>query len=80
VAILIDEHDKPITDFLEQPERAAANRDLLKLFYSVVKELDPCIRFFLLTGVPRFSKVSIFSDLNNLNDISVTGWAAPTAR
>jgi phosphoserine phosphatase len=71
VAILIDEYDKPITDFLEQPERAAANRDLLKSFYSVVKDLDPCIRFFLLTGVSRFSKVSIFSDLNNLHDITL---------
>ncbi|MDW8203690.1 MAG: AAA family ATPase, partial [Cytophagales bacterium] len=61
VVILIDEYDKPIIDFLEQPEVAAANRDLLKNFYSVVKDLDPYIRFFFLTGVSRFSKVSIFS-------------------
>jgi Predicted AAA-ATPase/PD-(D/E)XK nuclease superfamily len=75
VAMLIDEYDKPITDFLGQDElpTALANRDTLKSFYSVVKDLDPYIRFFFLTGVSRFSKVSIFSDLNNLNDISVTG-------
>jgi phosphoserine phosphatase len=75
VAILIDEYDKPITDFLGRDELPTAleNREVLKSFYSVVKDLDPCIRFFLLTGVSRFSKVSIFSDLNNLNDISVTG-------
>ncbi|WP_250632533.1 ATP-binding protein [Rhodoflexus caldus] len=75
VAILIDEYDKPIIDFLGQDELPIAleNRDILKSFYSVVKDLDPYIRFFFLTGVSRFSKVSIFSDLNNLNDISVTG-------
>jgi hypothetical protein len=70
VAVLIDEYDKPITDFLEQPGRAVANRDLLKSFYSVIKDLDPYIRFFILTGVSRFSKVSIFSDLNNLQDLT----------
>jgi hypothetical protein len=71
VAILIDEYDKPIIDFLEHPVRAATNRDVLKNFYSVVKDLDPYIRFFFLTGVSRFSKVSIFSDLNNLHDITI---------
>jgi phosphoserine phosphatase len=75
VAILIDEYDKPIIDFLGQDELPTAleNRDILKSFYSVIKDLDPYIRFFFLTGVSRFSKVSIFSDLNNLDDISVTG-------
>ncbi|WP_250632684.1 ATP-binding protein [Rhodoflexus caldus] len=71
VVILIDEYDKPIIDFLEQPEKAAVNRDMLKNFYSVIKDLDPYIRFFFLTGVSRFSKVSIFSDLNNLHDITI---------
>jgi hypothetical protein len=73
VAILIDEYDKPITDFLGRDELPTAleNREVLKSFYSVVKDLDPCIRFFLLTGVSRFSKVSIFSDLNNLHDITL---------
>lgn len=58
-------------DFLEQPEKAAANRDMLKNFYSVIKDLDPYIRFFFLTGVSRFSKVFIFLDLNNLHDITI---------
>ncbi|MCS7019664.1 MAG: AAA family ATPase, partial [Bernardetiaceae bacterium] len=75
VVILIDEYDKPIIDFLGEDELPIAlqNRDILKSFYSVIKDLDPYIRFFFLTGVSRFSKVSIFSDLNNLNDISLTG-------
>ncbi|MCS7019994.1 MAG: AAA family ATPase, partial [Bernardetiaceae bacterium] len=63
VVVLVDEYDKPIIDFLEQPEQAVFHRELLKNLYSPVKGLDPYIRFFFLTGVSRFSKVSIFSDL-----------------
>ncbi len=75
VVILIDEYDKPIIDFLGKDEIhiAAENRDIMKNFYSPIKSLDPHLRFFFLTGVSRFSKVSIFSDLNNLNDISLGG-------
>lgn len=73
VVILIDEYDKPIIDFLGKDEIhiAEENREIMKNFYSPIKSLDPHLRFFFLTGVSKFSKVSIFSDLNNLNDISL---------
>jgi hypothetical protein len=73
VVILIDEYDKPIIEYLgkEQLPQALANRDILKEFYSVIKDLDAHIQFFFLTGVSKFSKVSIFSDLNNLHDITI---------
>jgi hypothetical protein len=72
VAILIDEYDKPITDVLEQGDNAQAHlhREMLRTFYSIVKGSSAHIRFFFLTGITRFSKVSLFSDLNNLVDIS----------
>ena len=71
VVILVDEYDKPILDHIENPDRAATLRDGLKNFYSVIKESDRYIRFCFITGVSKFSKVSIFSDLNNLRDISL---------
>jgi len=73
VVILIDEYDKPIIDFLGEDEKqfAITNRDILKEFYSPIKDLDASIRFFFLTGVSKFSKVSIFSELNHLNDLTL---------
>ena len=71
VVVLIDEYDKPILDALEVPEVARANRDYLRGLYAVIKDRDPCIRFAFLTGVSKFSKVSLFSGLNNLNDITL---------
>lgn len=71
VVVLIDEYDKPMLDALEHPEIAKANRDFLRGFYGVIKDYDAHIRFSLLTGVSKFSKVSLFSGLNNLNDISL---------
>lgn len=71
VVILIDEYDKPIIDYLNDPSKVDENRAVFKEFYSVLKDADAHIRFLLLTGVSRFSKVSIFSDLNNLQDITV---------
>lgn len=71
VVILIDEYDKPITDYLEDLEKVEENRSVFKSFYSVLKDADQYIRLLLLTGVSRFAKVSIFSDLNNLNDITI---------
>lgn len=71
VVILIDEYDKPITDYLEDLERVEENRSVFKSFYSVLKDADEYIRLLLITGVSRFPKVSIFSDLNNLNDITI---------
>ncbi|MBI4649643.1 MAG: AAA family ATPase [Bacteroidia bacterium] len=73
VVILIDEYDKPIIDFLEkgQISKALENREILKNFYSVLKGNDAHIRFLFITGVSKFSKVSIFSDLNHLTDITL---------
>ena len=73
VAILIDEYDKPIIDYLENNklEQAEENREILKTFYSGIKAQDGFIRFLFITGVSKFSKVSIFSDLNNLEDITM---------
>lgn len=70
VAILIDEYDKPIVDFLDDPDKADHNREVLRGFYAAIKGNASYIRFFFLTGVSKFSKVSIFSELNNLKDIS----------
>lgn len=71
VVVLIDEYDKPILDAVDNLELALHNRDRLKGFYGVLKPADPYLRFTLLTGVSKFSKVSVFSDLNNLNDITM---------
>lgn len=70
VILLIDEYDKPIIDYLTNVEQARKNQEILKRFYSVIKDSDPYLRFLLITGVSKFSKVSIFSDLNNLQDIT----------
>lgn len=72
VVILIDEYDKPIIDFIEDIPKAEENRDVLKNFYSVLKGNDANIKFLFITGVSKFSKVSIFSDLNHLDDITLT--------
>ena len=71
VAVLVDEYDKPILDALEVPEVARANRDFLRGLYSTVKFADAHIRFTFITGVSKFSKVSLFSGLNNLKDITL---------
>ena len=73
VVILIDEYDKPLIDYLDKSNQATAtaNRDTLKIFYSILKDAEQYIKFLLITGVTKFSKVSIFSDLNNLTDIAL---------
>ena len=71
VAVLIDEYDKPILDALEVPEIAGANRDYLQGLYATIKDCDSHVRFCFLTGVSKFSKVSLFSGLNNLRDITL---------
>ena len=71
VVVLVDEYDKPILDNIANPEVAAQMRDGLKDLYSVLKEADPHLRFVFLTGVSKFSKVSLFSGLNNLTDITL---------
>ena len=71
VVILIDEYDKPLLQSIGNESLQADYRNTLKAFYGVLKSCDKYIQFALLTGVTKFSKVSIFSDLNNLNDISM---------
>ena len=71
VVVLVDEYDKPILDALESPEIARANRDFLRGLYGTIKDSDAHVRFTLLTGVSRFSRVSLFSGLNNLKDITL---------
>ena len=71
VVILIDEYDKPLLNTVGNPELQDAYRSKMKAFYSVMKTQDRYIKFGFITGVTRFSKVSIFSDLNNFTDISM---------
>jgi hypothetical protein len=71
VAVLIDEYDKPILDNITDSGTALLMREGLKNFYSVIKSADADIRFAFMTGVSKFSKVSLFSGLNNLNDITL---------
>ena len=69
--VLVDEYDKPLLEAVQNPELEEANRATLKGFYSILKDADEHLRFVLITGVTKFSKVSIFSDLNQLRDISL---------
>ncbi|MCU0467386.1 MAG: ATP-binding protein [Arcicella sp.] len=72
VVVLIDEYDKPIIDYLGvQTKLALENRDTMKAFYSILKDADPHLKLVFITGVSKFSRVSIFSDLNNLDDITI---------
>ena len=72
VVLLIDEYDKPIIDYLGGDiGQARENQQVLKNFYSVIKDSDPYLRLVFITGVSKFSKVSIFSDLNNLYDLTI---------
>ncbi|MBQ0129414.1 MAG: AAA family ATPase [bacterium] len=71
VVILVDEYDKPLLQAIGNPELQEAYRATLKGFYGALKSMDGCIRFAFLTGVTKFGKVSVFSDLNNLRDISM---------
>ena len=72
VALLIDEYDKPIIDFLEKHEieQAKFNRDVLREFYGVLKNSDELLELVFITGISKFAKVSLFSHLNNLDDIT----------
>ena len=82
VVTLIDEYDKPLLDIEDDETLYEKNQRILKSFFGNLKSMDRYIRFAFITGVGRFSKVSIFSDLNNLNDISmvneyaeICGWS-----
>ena len=71
VVVLVDEYDKPLLQCLHNEELLEAYRSMLKAFYGVLKSADKYLRFAFLTGVTKFSQVSVFSDLNQLNDISL---------
>ncbi|MBQ6669579.1 MAG: AAA family ATPase [Deltaproteobacteria bacterium] len=71
VVVLIDEYDKPILDNIGNIEAAEEMRQALRSFYTVLKSCDEYLRFVLLTGISKFSKVGVFSAMNNLNDISM---------
>ena len=71
VVVLIDEYDKPMLDKIGNIELAEQMREQLRGFYSIIKAADKHLRFVMLTGVSKFSKVSIFSGLNNLEDITL---------
>jgi hypothetical protein len=75
VVLLVDEYDKPIIDYLDDMEQAEANRAVLKNFYSVIKDSDPYLELVFITGVSAFSKVSIFSELNNLENLTLSRFA-----
>ncbi len=74
VALLIDEYDKPIIDFLEKSdiETGKANRDVLREFYGVLKNSSDLLELLFITGISKFAKVSLFSHLNNLDDITLS--------
>ncbi|MBO5642278.1 MAG: AAA family ATPase, partial [Prevotella sp.] len=71
VVILVDEYDKPLLQAIGNRELQDEYRGTLKGFYGALKSMDGCIKFAMLTGVTKFGKVSVFSDLNNLRDISL---------
>jgi len=71
VVVLIDEYDKPIIDYVTDINKASKNREVLREFYSVLKSCDRYIKFVFITGVSKFSRVSIFSGLNNLKDLTL---------
>ena len=71
VVILVDEYDKPMLQAIGRDELQEEYWNTLKAFYGVLKSMDGYIKFAMLTGVTKFGKVSVFSDLNNLNDISM---------
>jgi len=77
VVVLVDEYDKPILDNLAQPDLARQMRDALRSLYGVLKALDAHLKFVFLTGVSKFSKVSLFSGLNQLEDLTLEPrWSA----
>ena len=71
VVVLIDEYDQPLIDNIHNQKMAEGNRRLLQDFFGVLKSLDKHIKFTFITGISRFSKVSVFSGANHLNDISM---------
>ena len=76
VVVLIDEYDKPILDHIVNSKRVKANKQFLATFYAVLKSVETKLRFLFLTGVSKFTQVSLFSELNNLMDLTLhSGYA-----
>ena len=71
VVVLVDEYDAPLLDVVHEDEHLVELRQVMRNFYSPLKDADPCLRFVFLTGITKFSQVSIFSELNNINNISM---------
>jgi hypothetical protein len=71
VALIVDEYDAPLLSVLDDPDALAAVRAVMKDFYSPLKDVDPYLRFCFITGVTKFSQLSIFSTINNLRNISM---------
>lgn len=69
--IIIDEYDAPLLDVMNDKERLAPMRQIMRNFYSPIKSLDPYLRFVFITGINKFAQLSIFSELNNLQNISM---------
>ena len=72
VVVLIDEYDKPILDHISDADTAEANRAVLRGFYGILKSMDPHLKLTLVTGVTKFTKTSLFSEMNNLLDITLS--------
>ena len=70
IVVLIDEYEKPVLDNITKPEKAKEMREILRGFYSVLKDYTGLIRFLLITGLTKFTKMGVFSALNNLEDVS----------
>ena len=71
VVVLIDEYDAPLLDVMHEDENLPALRNIMRNFYSPLKACDPYLRFVFLTGITKFSQLSIFSELNNIQNISM---------
>ncbi len=71
VVVLIDEYDAPLLDVMQEDENLPELRNVMRNFYSPLKDLDPYLRFVFITGITKFSQLSIFSELNNIDNISM---------
>jgi len=71
VAVLADEYDKPVLDHIHDPDKAEEIRDILRNFYVRIKAADEYLRFVFITGISKFSKMGVFSAMNNLIDVSM---------
>ena len=73
VVVIIDEYDAPLLDVVHEKEDLGTLRGIMQNFYSPLKMLDPYLEFTFITGITKFSQISIFSELNNLENISMLG-------